>query len=158
MDTFTTHIEWTGAAAGPTRDHVAFSRDLSLLTGANAIPMSSAPRFRGDATRVNPEQLFVGAVSACHALTFLFLAGRAGVAVTAYEDDAEGTLALADGRLRMTHVVLRPKITLESAGDDGRARELLAQAHRDCFIANSVSSRVEVLPAFVVPRSTEEAA
>lgn len=157
MDTFTTHLDWTGAAAGPTRDHVGFSRDLQLLTASQTIPLSSAPRFRGDPTRVNPEQLFVAAVSACHALTFLFLAGRAGVAVTGYEDDAEGTLALGDGRMRMTRVVLRPRIALELAVDEAKARELVAQAHQDCFIGNSVRSAVEVVPTFTSASRIEAA-
>jgi len=75
-DVFISHLEWTGAASGPTRDPATFSRDLNVSVHAFALPMSSAPDYRGDPSRANPEQLFVASLSACHALTYLFLAAK----------------------------------------------------------------------------------
>ena len=158
MDTFTTHLEWSGATFGPTRDQEHFSRNLEMTTDGTTIPMSSAPQFRGDADRVNPEQLFVAAVSACHALTYLFLAGRAGIRITGYTDDADGALAQADGKLRMTRVVLHPRITLERVEDESEARELIEKSHRGCFIANSVRSEVSIQPEFLVAERQANAA
>lgn len=149
-DIFTSHLEWTGAAKGPTRDPASFSRDLNVSLDALLLPMSSAPTYRGDPSRVNPEQLFVAALSACHALTYLFLAARAGVAVVEYTDDAEGHLGVVDGRMRMARVMLRPRITLEDAAQETQARTLIAKAHESCFIANSVSTPVEIAPTFAV--------
>ena len=48
----------------------------------------------------------------------------------------------------MQRVTLRPLITLESGADEPRARALLAKAHDNCFIANSVTTSVAVMPAF----------
>src|ERR687897_1764682 len=98
-DVFLSHLEWSGAAKGATRDPATFSRDLEVTIGPTAVAMSAAPGFRGDAARVNPEQLFVASLSACQALTYLFLAAKHGVPVTGYADDAEGRLGLADGRM-----------------------------------------------------------
>jgi organic hydroperoxide reductase OsmC/OhrA len=147
-DTFISHLEWTGAAKGPTRDPAAFSRDLTVSVDAMTLPMSSAPGYRGDPSRANPEQLFVAALSACHALTYLFLAARNGIAVLGYCDDAEGRLGLVDGKMRMAQVTLRPRITLEEGTNEIRARELVAKAHESCFIGNSVSTPVEIEPTF----------
>jgi organic hydroperoxide reductase OsmC/OhrA len=147
-DVFTAHLEWTGAAKGPTRDPATFSRDLVVSVDAASLPMSSAPRFRGDPSRANPEQLFVAALSACQALTYLFLAAKNGVPVVEYVDDASGRLGLVDGKLRMACVTLRPRITLESGTDETRARALVATAHDECFIANSVSTAIELMPSF----------
>ena len=108
--------------------------------------MSAAPAFGGDPLRVNPEQLYVASLSACHALTFLFLAARDHLLVTGYSDDAVGELAKVDGRLRMAAVTLRPHITLDSEADVAKARVLVEQAHRQCFIGNSVSAKVDVEP------------
>jgi organic hydroperoxide reductase OsmC/OhrA len=144
-DLFSSHLEWTGAARGPTRDPITFSRDLSVSVDAIALPMSSAPSYRGDPARANPEQLFVASLSACQALTYLFLAAKNGIAVVAYADDAEGQLGLVDGHMRMSRVTLRPRITLEAGTNEARARDLVAKAHDNCFIANSVSTPVEVL-------------
>jgi organic hydroperoxide reductase OsmC/OhrA len=70
--------------------------------GPITLEMSSAPGFRGDASRANPEQLFVASLSACQALTYLFLAARNGIVVVGYADEAEGWLERADGPMRMS--------------------------------------------------------
>ena len=54
------------------------------------------------------------------------------------------TLAVADRRMRVTEVVLRPAIEIAPGGDVAKARELVDAAHRACFIANSVSCAVLV--------------
>jgi len=147
-DAFFSHLQWTGAAKGATREPATFSRDLSVSLNAATLPMSSAPGYGGDLSRANPEQLFVASLSACHALTYLFLAAKNHIAVIDYRDDAEGHLGLVDGRVRMQRVTLRPLITLESGADEPGARALLAKAHDNCFIANSVTTSVAVMPAF----------
>jgi organic hydroperoxide reductase OsmC/OhrA len=147
-DVFTSHLDWIGSANGPTLDPLTFSRDLSVRVGDDIVlPMSSAPGYRGDPSRINPEQLFVAAISACQALTFLFLAARSGIAVVKYRDAAEGRLSVVDGKLRMSHVTLRPSITLESGADEAKARALVDKAHGGCFIGNSVVTTVTIEPS-----------
>jgi organic hydroperoxide reductase OsmC/OhrA len=148
-DVFVSRLEWSGAVKGATLDPTAFSRDLNLAIGPIAVPMSAAPGFRGDAARANPEQLFVASLSACQALTYLFLAAKNGVAVVAYSDDAEGRLGLAEGRMRVSRVLLRPRITLADASSEPTARALVAQAHAECFIANSTTTPVHIEPTFL---------
>lgn len=149
-DVFISHLEWTGAAEGPTRDPATFSRDLHTSFAGMTFPMSSAPSYRGDPSRANPEQLFVASLSACLALTYLFLAAKNGVRVVGYTDDAEGHLGIVAGKIRMSRVALRPRITLETGADEARARELVAKAHEGCFIGNSVSTPVEIAPTFLL--------
>jgi organic hydroperoxide reductase OsmC/OhrA len=144
---FVSHLDWSGAAKGPTRDAATFSRDLNVTIDAITLPMSSAPGFRGDPSRVNPEQLFVASLSACQALTYLFLAARNQIAIVQYSDDAQGWLELVDGRMRMSRVLLRPRITLEPGADEATARQLVERAHANCFIANSVAATVAIEPA-----------
>ena len=105
-DIFISHLEWTGADKGPTADPARFSRDLVVSVDGLTLPMSSAPGFRGDPSRANPEQLFVAALSACQALTYLFLAAKNGIRVAGYTDDAEGRLGIVDGRMRMARITL----------------------------------------------------
>ena len=147
-DAFFSHLKWTGAAKGSTRDPATFSRDLSLSMNATTLPMSSAPGYGGDLSRANPEQLFVASISACHALTYLFLAAKNQISVVSYRDDAEGHLGPVDGRIQMSRVMLRPFITLEAGADEARARALVAKAHNHCFISNSVTTPVDVAPVF----------
>ena len=119
---------------------------------ANRPPLevSGAPQYRGDPSRLNPEELFVASLASCQALTYLALAGRAGVSVLAYEDSAQGTMTIADKKMRMTEVLLRPRITIAAGSDQDKARALVDAAHDGCFIANSVACTVRAEPEIVV--------
>lgn len=114
--------------------------------GGVEVPASAAPAFHGNPERVDPEAAFVAALSSCHMLTFLAVASRKRLVVDAYEDEAVGFLAKNEaGKLAMTRVVLRPRVVFAGAAP---AAELVAdlheRAHRECFIANSVRTDVEV--------------
>src|SRR5690606_32416738 len=91
----------------------------------------------------------VAALSSCHMLTFLAIASKRGLVVDRYSDDAVGTLEKnADGRLAITRVELHPAIEFAGeAPDAATLEEMHHQAHERCFIANSVTTEVEVLPA-----------
>jgi len=55
---------------------------------AISLDLSADPAFRGDPTRLNPEQLLVLSAASCQLLSFLALAARAGLDVREYEDRA----------------------------------------------------------------------
>ena len=123
---------------------VAFEGGISL-PGSASPAVVPAPWSSADA--VDPEALFVAALSGCHMLTFLDIARRAGFRISAYSDHAEGVLArVAPGKSAVTRVVLRPDIAW--MGDSRPTTEQLAdlhhQAHETCFIANSVKTEVVV--------------
>jgi organic hydroperoxide reductase OsmC/OhrA len=110
------------------------------------IRASAAAEYRGDPGLPNPEEALVAALSSCHMLTFLAIAARRGIVVDAYEDDARGYLEKnAEGRLAVTRVVLRPRIRFAGPPPDAAALAALhEQAHKGCFIANSVKTDVRV--------------
>ena len=80
-------------------------------------------------------------------LTFLYMAQKQGFQVDAYEDDAVGIVTKNDsGGMWVSTVTLNPKITfggekLPSPAEEEHLHEL---AHKQCFIANSVKTEVEV--------------
>lgn len=142
------HMKWTGNTGTGTRDYRGYERAHEYSAhGKPVIPGSSDPAFRGDAARYNPEELLVMSLSSCHMLWFLHLAAMAGVVVTAYEDDASGTMVeTADTGGHFVEVVLRPKVVFENEGDRARAAELHERAHHLCFVANSVNFPVRCEP------------
>jgi organic hydroperoxide reductase OsmC/OhrA len=75
-------------------------------------------------------------------LWFVALARAKRLSLTAYEDDAEGTM---DGT-RFTGAVLRPRVEFDDGTDAEAIRELHHKAHERCFISNSVNFPVEVEP------------
>ena len=81
-------------------------------------------------------------------LTFLALAANKGFVVDSYEDRAVGVLEKnAQGKLAITRVELRPKITFSGPKTPLPAdmEWLHDKAHRECFIANSVTTEVRVM-------------
>ena len=94
--------------------------------------------------------MMVASLSACHKLSYLYLAAQAGIIVTGYADRAEGIMEVGrDGAGRFKHVVLRPTVTVAAGSDVERARTLHKPAHEMCFIANSVNFPVECEPEIV---------
>jgi organic hydroperoxide reductase OsmC/OhrA len=144
-------LVWTGARNGPTSSYQSYSREHELQCGDKPpIRTSADPHFRGDATLYNPEELLVASLSSCHLLSYLAECARAGVNVVAYEDHASGVMTMRDGRLRLTEVMLRPRVTVAPGTDLARARELHHPAHDDCYVANSVNFPVRHEPTIVV--------
>ena len=121
--------------------------------GGAVVPASASPHAVpapwSDARGVDPEEAFVAALASCHMLSFLWLAAQRGFVVDTYDDDAVGTLAKnAHGREAVTRVVLRPRVRCsgELRPTDAELAALHHEAHEICFIANSVTTTVEVLP------------
>ena len=114
------------------------------------LPMSADPAFRGDPAGVNPEQLLVLAASSCQLLSFLAVAARARIDVVGYSDHAEAVMPENDVPARITSITLRPEIRVRGSVAEDRLRHLCEVAHRECFIANSVTSDIRVEPTFVV--------
>lgn len=143
-------ITWTGNTGSGTSSYRAYSRDHEIaFPGKSVLSGSSDAAFRGDATRYNPEEMLVAALSACHLLAYLHDCATAGVVVTDYVDHAEGTMEEdAGGGGRFTQVVLRPEVTISPESDPGAARHAHHTAHERCFIASSVNFPVVVEPAF----------
>jgi len=146
-------IRWTGNRGHGTVDYRAYGREFTLsIDGKPDLLGSSDRTFRGDASRHNPEELLVAALSACHLLSYLHACARAGVVVVEYEDSASGSMeSLPDDSGRFTEVTLRPRVTIDG-GQVDEALRLHDEARRMCFIANSVNFPVRH-EAEVRPRS-----
>ncbi|MGL4810135.1 MAG: OsmC family protein, partial [Beijerinckiaceae bacterium] len=119
--------------------------------GSPAPSIVKPPLSREDA--VDPEELFVAALSSCHMLFFLELAAKAGFRIDDYRDDAEGVMTKnADGEFYVSTVTLKPAIIW--SGDKKPEPDAIAdlhhKAHAKCFIANSAKS--EIVIADVPPR------
>jgi organic hydroperoxide reductase OsmC/OhrA len=140
---------WTGNLGAGTSGYTAYSRDHELSAPAKLapIPGSSDPLFRGEPSRYNPEELMLGALSACHMLWVLHLCADAGIVVTGYRDDCQGVMREhPDGSGEFTRVELRPRMTLADGARREEAAALHRQAHAVCALARSVNFEVACFP------------
>ncbi len=144
MTTHTATINWQRGEAPFTP--ADFSRDHQWeMAGGQIVNASAAPQFRGNPDCVDPEAAFTASLSSCHMLTFLYLAAKSGLTVDHYQDHAEGTLGKTSKGMAMVKVVLRPEIRFAGSPPSPQVLdELHQQAHKDCFIANSVTTEIIV--------------
>lgn len=143
---FLASLRWTGDRGTGTSGPRDFGRGHVVSAAGKPDLLGSAARaFHGDADRWNPEELLVAALAQCHMLSLFYVATTRGVVITSYADDAVGTLeTFPDASGRFTEVVLRPRVGYATPPGDEAA--LHAEAHRVCFIANSVNFPVRVEP------------
>jgi organic hydroperoxide reductase OsmC/OhrA len=144
---------WSGSTGGG-YDHYRRAHAAECTPAITPLALSAGPAFRGDERLLNPEQLLVLAASSCQLLSFLACAARGRLDVVAYEDDARAVMPEDDPPMRITSIELRPRITVR-AGDryagrrdvlTERIRHLCEVAHRECYIANSITSEITVEP------------
>ena len=143
--TYASALHWSGQ----TRRYDSYSREHALTMSETTIAASADSAFRGDGTLPNPEQLVVAAASSCQLLSFLAVAALAGVEVLEYHDDAEGVMPDDTRPLRLTSIVLRPRIVVRGATIE-RVERLLHKAHQQCYIANSLTTDVTLDPCIEV--------
>lgn len=118
--------------------------ELAASSSPHVVPLPMSKE-----SAVDPEEAFVAALSSCHMLWFLSIAAGKKFIVESYEDHAEGILAKnAEGKLAMTEVTLRPKVSFSGKTIPSRAQtdELHHLAHEKCFIASSVKTKINIIP------------
>lgn len=132
-------LEWEGNLGSGTARYDGYSRQYRVsLPGKAPLVGTADPSFRGDAALHNPEELLLAAASGCHLLSFLALAARAGIRVTAYRDAADGVLKLdGKGGGAFSVITLRPTVTVAAGTDVAAAYALHDRAGQLCFIARS---------------------
>jgi len=149
MHEYTARIEWQRSAGEAFTDNRYHRRHRLQFDGGAELAGSSSPAVvplpLSDASAVDPEEMFVAALSSCHMLWFLSLAAQAGYVVERYVDQAAGQMQRnAAGKLAMTRVTLRPQVQFaaNSTPEFAQLQALHHRAHEECFIANSVNCAV----------------
>ena len=147
MSEYTAIINWVGAETEVFIDN-KYSRGHTWgFDGGAVVAASSAPQViplpYSVAANVDPEEAFVASLSSCHMLWFLHLAAERKYVIDSYIDEAVGIMAKnTEGKLAMTEVTLRPHVGCEIS--ESELADLHHQAHEQCFIANSVKTKVTV--------------
>lgn len=134
-------IRWTGNTGQGTATFKGYERTWDIVVpGKPVVQCSNDPLLGGDPSKLNPEDLLLSALSACHMLWYLHLASSAKITVLSYEDAPIGEGEnLPDGSGRFLSATLKPKIEVEAGCDVERAKAIHHEIHKYCFIARSVN-------------------
>ena len=146
--TYSASVTWTGNTGTGTSGYRAYDREHVIhIDRKPDITGSADPAFRGDATRHNPEDLLIASLSTCHMLWYLHLATDAGVIVVAYTDTATATMVEHAARGGyFIEAVLHPQVTIAAGSDAALAAHLHQDAHKFCYVANSLNFPVRCEP------------
>jgi organic hydroperoxide reductase OsmC/OhrA len=101
---------------------------------------------------VNPEEALAAALSSCHMMTFLFVCSKKKIVVETYEDDSVAILGKnSNNKMAVTELYLRPRITfrVENKPSNELIDSLHEKAHEECFIANSVLTKIIIEPVYI---------
>lgn len=137
---------------GPDFPHGKYSREhLWSFDGGISMAASPSPHVVpapwSSEKAIDPEEALVAAVSSCHMLTFLWLASKQGWTINRYEDQAIGVMTKNFRKIPwLSQITLRPKIEwgMSDVPNETAIAALHEVAHQQCFIANSVKSRVVI--------------
>lgn len=125
-----------------------FNRNHTVMfSGQQFLNNSAATEYLGNADMANPEELLVSSLASCHMLTFLAIASKSGYIIETYNDQPIATLDKnEEGRLAVTTIDLKPvtEFSGEKIPNDEQLKSLHEKAHRNCFIANSIKSKVNI--------------
>jgi organic hydroperoxide reductase OsmC/OhrA len=133
---YETEVSWLGARLGELRS-----------PGLPTIEVASPPEFQGHAGVWTPENLYVASVNACFIMTFLAIAQFSKLEFVSISAAAGGKLEkIAGAGHQITEIVLKPRLIVRSGTDLERAKRMLEKAEKNCFISNSVRTRVTLEP------------
>ena len=145
-------LNWTGNLGTGTSGYKNYERCYDLSSMDKPILTGSADAaFRGDATKYNPEEFLLMALSSCHMLWYLHLCANAGVVVTAYSDNATAIMDINDdGSGKFSSATLHPKIIIDDESYMETAYGLHKDANRYSFIANSCNFTINHKPEIFI--------
>jgi organic hydroperoxide reductase OsmC/OhrA len=152
MAEYVATVKWTRQSGEAFTDNRYSRAHQWEFDGGITVPASSSPHVvkvpLSDPAAVDPEEAFVASLASCHMLFFLSFAAAKRFVIESYVDRAVGVLARNEaGRQAIVRVVLKPEVKF--SGTPPTAEELHAlheRAHHECYIANSVTTKVDVEP------------
>ena len=120
-------------------------RTALSVHGKPDLEVATPPEFKGGIDGVwSPEDLFVGSVAACFAVTLVAVAERRGVPLRGLEVGSSGHVTKRDdGRFGFAEVVLDALVSTDP-GFEAQAAEAAEAAERGCLVACSLDLPVRL--------------
>jgi peroxiredoxin-like protein len=115
-------------------------------SGVPDLTTAAPTDFDGPGDAWSPEQLLLAAVEACFLLTFRAIAQASRIEFTSLAVEGEGIVDRANGGMRLTEIVLRPRLALPAGVDYARVRRALEKAEKTCLVAASLSTPIRLEP------------
>ncbi len=135
--------KWSGTKGKYSREHQWHFPGRRSVKVTDAL----APAAYRDAARLDPLKSYVATIASGHMLAWLHAAFCHEVEVESYLDMAEAVLSgLPEGRCWVSEIILRPRVTFNARQqvEASAIKHFHELAQRDCFIAQSVKTKVTI--------------
>ncbi len=123
---------------------------INFAEGKPILEVSSPQEFGGPPGNISPEDMLLGAISACNMTTFEFFAERSKLRFTEYKSEGWALAEHEGNSYRFTQVKLKVTITIPDESQKEVALDAIDKSHRYCLISNSLKAEVEVEPEIIV--------
>lgn len=127
------------------REHI-WEFDGGLKIAASSSPQV-VPIPYSNPDCIDPEEAFIASISSCHMLWFLSIAAKKKLVVENYQDRVVGLMGKnKEGKLAIIQIRLCPEIIFErdNLPTEAQIKEMHQEAHHNCFLANSVKTKIIV--------------
>jgi organic hydroperoxide reductase OsmC/OhrA len=114
-------------------------RTVVSVRGKDDLEVATPPEFKGGVEGVwSPEDLFVGSVASCFAVTLVGIAGRRGIPLRSLSVGGSGVVTQRpDGRFGFAEIVLQAELETDT-GFEQEAADAARAAELGCLVACSV--------------------
>ena len=131
-DEYTTTIRRTGNTGQGKAIYQRYDRTWDIaMPGKEVIHCSNDPLLGGDPSKLNPEDLLLSSLPACHILYFLLLASASKIKVLSYEAASIAECkSLSDGSGRFISATLKPRIEIEVGDDVAHVKAIHKDIHK----------------------------
>ncbi len=120
-------------------------RTVATVAGKDDLEVATPPEFKGGVEGVwSPEDLFVGSVASCFAVTLAGIAARRGIPLRGLSVGGDGIVTQrTDGRFGFAEVILHVELATDQ-GYEREATDAVHDAELGCLVAASVDLPVRV--------------
>jgi organic hydroperoxide reductase OsmC/OhrA len=149
MSQYQASVDWQRQTEETFIDNKYSRGHLWRFDGGETVKASASPHVvpvpYSIEAHIDPEEAFIAAIASCHMLFFLSIAAKKRYVVDSYNDNATGLMQNNEqNKMAMTEVTLNPKI--EFSGNRCPSKQQIDKihdlAHQQCFIANSINSKI----------------
>jgi|GEM_PF-4575847 len=120
--------------------------DGKLMLSTGTVDYGVPAQFGGAAGKASPEELILGALSACFSMTLGFVFEKRHIPVGEFTMKAECTVDRIERQLQLTAITLTVQIALPEDNAQIRAdiQSAIERAERACLISNAIRGNVQL--------------
>ncbi|TNE80938.1 MAG: OsmC family peroxiredoxin [Gammaproteobacteria bacterium] len=111
---------------------------ISTLENGCTLEVAAPRNFNGPGDTWTPEEMLLGAVANCLALTFKAIASAVHLEWLEIHCQSEGELDKVDHGIKFTRIDSHARLVIASLGDREKAETALLKTERNCFVSNSL--------------------